>query len=580
MKLTTINEIPILQFENVKQVVSGKRARSESPREVEAAEAAASQTPPSRRSRSPASSRSRRSQTHSSGSSRSRSSSSYSSSEEEEEEEEIWLRALFDPVAPPSSSSSAAAAAAPAHPPGTQIACDEIFWLFTQFGVVSKVMYLNRNHFFVQMTRGKDSIAYFRAKTVQFENGHFQLKIHPQHSEPNHGTLREYSGVNRGLRELLLNVNSEDAADGLDAFFEHNKWAKRSFVWSRWVAGDGWLEPKQDDSLCRQMPPRVKTDERFVHIGSLWDTATSEQIFRLASLYGSVDLVSPQRKTPTSIFCIVKFNDKEAARLFMKHLHGVMVLGRKLRVDCCTEDVSRYSKGTRLRERMRKPTAPAPTQAVLVPGLSTENFSAFARYARVHQQMIRVTKKSARQAEDRERQWREYKRREADHERRGRRNSRNDRRRERSPPPVTCDHVVAFDTVGEALVFLSANNLQNYRGTCLQLSFFDIQANESLLGDIAQVAHHSDRPDSRKDVKRPEKANIAPTADPRDRQPQRLGGQRERDDTRKEHGDRKEAARFPRGGRAEKSDDKDRDAPQAEEGPVEVEKPAEDGGTV
>ena len=98
----------------------------------------------------------------------------------------------------------------------------------------------------------------------------------------------------------------------------------------------------------------------------------------------------------------------------------VMVLGRKLRVDCCTEDVSRYSKGTRLRERMRKPIALSPTQAVLVPGLSTENFSAFARYARVQQQMIRVTKKSARQAEDRERQWREYKRREADHERRGR----------------------------------------------------------------------------------------------------------------------------------------------------------------
>ncbi|KAJ9461702.1 hypothetical protein DIPPA_05098 [Diplonema papillatum] len=238
---------------------------------------------------------------------------------------------------------------------------DELFWLFTQFGEVWKIIeateeepshhhhhhhhhHHNSNQtsnkptqcFYVHMAENyHEAVTYFLLKDITFKAGTTRFRLNctwPTAFNSIEGQQRDYTSVNAVLRDMLMSVDSDEAADGLEVLFESNKWVQRDFIWGRWVAGDGWLAPKQDESHFKRMIPVVSSrDELAVHIGGLWREVTPEDVWRLAGTFGKLRTVSSIQKIA---WCVVRYATEADATRTMKLLNGVPLTPyKKLRCD-------------------------------------------------------------------------------------------------------------------------------------------------------------------------------------------------------------------------------------------------------
>eukprot|EP01064_Diplonema_japonicum_P035791 TRINITY_DN7854_c0_g1_i1.p1 TRINITY_DN7854_c0_g1~~TRINITY_DN7854_c0_g1_i1.p1 ORF type:complete len:466 (+),score=69.94 TRINITY_DN7854_c0_g1_i1:1075-2472(+) len=256
-------------------------------------------------------------------SSSSRSSSTVSSSYDrgEEDQEELWLRLVTTEA---------------------KLAVFEVYWLFTQFGCVHKIVekQVKGDCKFILLKGGAHyAVNYLRGREVTTHDKKCRIFVSIV-MQPANGLCRDFTQVNTALRNLLLDVSSDEAADGLEEFFRRNKCAPRDFIWNRWVAGQGWLEPKQDDSDKCKIPSR-KWEDNCVSIGGLWDSCTAKDVMRLGAMFGKVQGAS----RPFKGRCVVKYADASGVKLAPMYLDFYNMKGMQkddlnLRVE---EHVSSYT---------------------------------------------------------------------------------------------------------------------------------------------------------------------------------------------------------------------------------------------
>ena len=231
--------------------------------------------------------------------------------------------------------------------PVDPIAVADIFWLFTQFTKVRTIVEHPRRFLVELQDSVQDALHYFKSADLDLKNGKITIKcfvtnaIDLSYETP--GIKRDFSLVNNVLQELLLAASTDDAAEGLEIMFKRRQWSgPRDFVWTHWVSGKGWLHPKQSQEFFQRMPVKVKWSKELVHFGSLWESCTAVDVFRLASLYGDVEGVFPRSQVKNKLhpsWCIVKFKTAKGAQTAMSNLNCTTIGNKKLRVDPYTGEL-------------------------------------------------------------------------------------------------------------------------------------------------------------------------------------------------------------------------------------------------
>eukprot|EP01062_Namystynia_karyoxenos_P059085 TRINITY_DN5051_c0_g1_i1.p1 TRINITY_DN5051_c0_g1~~TRINITY_DN5051_c0_g1_i1.p1 ORF type:complete len:1043 (+),score=298.04 TRINITY_DN5051_c0_g1_i1:187-3129(+) len=268
---------------------------------------------------------------------------------------------------------------------GPRPGMDELFWVFSQFGVVEKMSaFVNEgnNQVLVQYETtdqkllamknlngrrmefpfvGEDGRRYGVAWSCQWAMT--DSVLHKLTFQQNDARNACYGPFNRELAEAL-------PVDPVSLNGKIGKYQSiLDFFWGQHVRGEGWLLPPQEEYLRgRILPPEhipEGGDGFVIHISGLSEVVTPHMLFAICGIYGPVVAAKLLFKRDSKGSAIVQFRTIAAAARAIEYLDGINCLGRPWRVQksTCKNATHWYRAGTELEDKMctfLEPTCPQP----------------------------------------------------------------------------------------------------------------------------------------------------------------------------------------------------------------------------
>eukprot|EP01060_Flectonema_neradi_P041746 TRINITY_DN9_c3_g1_i1.p1 TRINITY_DN9_c3_g1~~TRINITY_DN9_c3_g1_i1.p1 ORF type:complete len:533 (+),score=107.59 TRINITY_DN9_c3_g1_i1:62-1660(+) len=239
------------------------------------------------------------------------------------------------------------------------IMMDELFWIFSQFGVVEKLSSFTKNlknQVLVQYATQEPAsaaMAYLNGREITFHSpsmtgtpstGNCRLVIAPSKLpeltfKNQDQKNRDYSQINSQLHHYMqVSAHSGTSLRAiLTDVVESMHWRVRDFLWGSWVLGEGWLDPVQDRNLQGSIPeqqvrqgiPEGRVGD-CVHISGIaldGNQVTAEQLWRVCGMYG--DLVAVKMLFKYEGSAIVQFTHSEYAKACIQYLSDAEFWGKK-----------------------------------------------------------------------------------------------------------------------------------------------------------------------------------------------------------------------------------------------------------
>eukprot|EP00756_Hemistasia_phaeocysticola_P013463 Hpha_TRINITY_DN15282_c4_g2::TRINITY_DN15282_c4_g2_i10::g.66764::m.66764 len=222
-----------------------------------------------------------------------------------------------------------------------RIAMDDIFWVFSQFGVVQRLSSFERakqDQVLVQFERPEDAheaFCYLNGRQMQKGGAECTLAIVP--SALQELTFKEqdernsaYDTVNSYIADAFAQGGPRAVADLL----REQQWAAGDFMWRQWVQGDGWLVPSQGTADRGRIPrasPMLSAggEGHCLHISGLppQTMLTARMLFRVCAMYGHCVAVKLLFKHQGC--ALVQYASRDEAERARSMLTAVNVSGRQ-----------------------------------------------------------------------------------------------------------------------------------------------------------------------------------------------------------------------------------------------------------
>ncbi|KAJ9449709.1 Polypyrimidine tract-binding protein-like protein 3 [Diplonema papillatum] len=223
------------------------------------------------------------------------------------------------------------------------LSVDDMFWVFSQFGVVEKMSSFSKNsksQLLVQYETQEHAgvaLSYLNGRDMHLvPGGPCRLEIVPSFLKVL--TFKKLDSRNRDFAALNAEIlHAFPAYIPLTAI--EQGWKTRDFLWGQYVSGDGWLEPMQDRHERGMIPRVVQMTETGTACGlpqgQVGDCVklsgvseadiTAEMLFRVASMYGEV--VSAKMMAKRKGCALVQYTCKEAASCAIEKLDRAILFG-------------------------------------------------------------------------------------------------------------------------------------------------------------------------------------------------------------------------------------------------------------
>eukprot|EP01064_Diplonema_japonicum_P036646 TRINITY_DN8316_c1_g1_i1.p1 TRINITY_DN8316_c1_g1~~TRINITY_DN8316_c1_g1_i1.p1 ORF type:complete len:437 (+),score=159.57 TRINITY_DN8316_c1_g1_i1:58-1368(+) len=229
-----------------------------------------------------------------------------------------------------------------------QVMVDDLFWIFSQFGVVEKLSSFTKNtknQLLIQyetMQQAGVALSYLNGRTLNYfapnsTPGSCRLEIVPSFLKvltfkKLDARNRDYTPFNEEVRALFpANVAVRARQMG---------WQTRDFLWGQCIKGEGWLDPVQGETHKGTIPPAESLHQNTaglpvgkvgdcVKLSGLPDESVLDAVglFKVAGMYGEV--VSAKLMAKRKGCALVQYTDGEGAERAVAMLDGVSLFGEK-----------------------------------------------------------------------------------------------------------------------------------------------------------------------------------------------------------------------------------------------------------
>eukprot|EP00756_Hemistasia_phaeocysticola_P033471 Hpha_TRINITY_DN16466_c0_g3::TRINITY_DN16466_c0_g3_i1::g.159226::m.159226 len=273
------------------------------------------------------------------------------------------------------------------------IMMDDLFWVFSQFGVVDKLSSFSkncRNQVLVQYQNTQQAslaMAYLNGREMQFRTRQQQQvpigtdltsetigkccfaivpsKLQELTFKNQDQKNRDYEQVNKEIRFLFLQARQHggNLKYLLTEKGEKNMWHIRDFLWGVWVLGEGLLDPEQDRAYVGQIPVDPAAGSKGIPEGQIGECVyisnlppvpggdspadppaadlddhqqpppegfSARMLWRVLGMFGEIVAVKLLFKYQGC--AIVQFKSKEAASDVIANLHNMRAYGKQWEV--------------------------------------------------------------------------------------------------------------------------------------------------------------------------------------------------------------------------------------------------------